>query len=188
MLFCLYCFVPIYQNQNLSLSLFLSQYFIQYFLKVFWVFEGRAKLRLWSSKMAVGREEVEIVKARTDTREYRRIVLPNSLQVLLIADPDTDKATPPTFLCFKFTIHYFLNLNLNLRVFLSLFLVSVCCFHECPCWLLQRPPRRRRTRPFSWFFFFSLYFLFLLYIASYYSFIYMSIYIITTSKISVLNF
>ena len=45
--------------------------------------------------MAVGREEVEIVKARTDTREYRRIVLPNSLQVLLIADPDTDKATPP---------------------------------------------------------------------------------------------
>ena len=44
--------------------------------------------------MAVGKEEAEIVKARTDTREYRRIVLPNSLQVLLIADPDTDKATP----------------------------------------------------------------------------------------------
>lgn len=41
--------------------------------------------------MAVGKEEAEIVKARTDTREYRRIVLPNSLQVLLIADPDTDK-------------------------------------------------------------------------------------------------
>ncbi|XP_075638112.1 insulin-degrading enzyme-like 1, peroxisomal [Castanea sativa] len=41
--------------------------------------------------MAVGKEEVEIVKPRTDTREYRRIVLRNSLQVLLIADPDTDK-------------------------------------------------------------------------------------------------
>ncbi|XP_034223238.1 insulin-degrading enzyme-like 1, peroxisomal isoform X1 [Prunus dulcis] len=42
--------------------------------------------------MAVGKEEVEeIVKARTDKREYRRIVLPNSLEVLLISDPDTDK-------------------------------------------------------------------------------------------------
>ncbi|KAK7830471.1 insulin-degrading enzyme-like 1 [Quercus suber] len=30
--------------------------------------------------MAVGKEEAEIVKARTDTREYRRIVLHNSLQ------------------------------------------------------------------------------------------------------------
>ncbi|XP_024189601.1 insulin-degrading enzyme-like 1, peroxisomal [Rosa chinensis] len=39
--------------------------------------------------MAVGKEE--ILKARTDNREYRRIVLPNSLQVLLISDPDTDK-------------------------------------------------------------------------------------------------
>lgn len=44
-------------------------------------------------QMAVGKEEVEeIVKARTDKREYRRIVLPNSLEVLLISDPDTDKA------------------------------------------------------------------------------------------------
>ncbi|XP_062117724.1 insulin-degrading enzyme-like 1, peroxisomal isoform X1 [Humulus lupulus] len=42
--------------------------------------------------MAVGKGEIgEIVKARTDKREYRRIVLPNSLQVLLISDPDTDK-------------------------------------------------------------------------------------------------
>ncbi|KAK9921921.1 hypothetical protein M0R45_030414 [Rubus argutus] len=39
--------------------------------------------------MAVGKEE--ILKARTDKREYRRIVLPNSLQVLLISDPETDK-------------------------------------------------------------------------------------------------
>ncbi|MBA0792698.1 hypothetical protein Gohar_017174 [Gossypium harknessii] len=42
--------------------------------------------------MAVGREDVEILKPRIDKREYRRIVLRNSLQVLLISDPDTDKA------------------------------------------------------------------------------------------------
>ncbi|KAJ9181087.1 hypothetical protein P3X46_009254 [Hevea brasiliensis] len=41
--------------------------------------------------MAVGREEVQIFKPRTDKREYRRIVLKNSLQVLLISDPETDK-------------------------------------------------------------------------------------------------
>ncbi|XP_010057119.2 insulin-degrading enzyme-like 1, peroxisomal [Eucalyptus grandis] len=41
--------------------------------------------------MAVGREEVEIVKPRSDKREYRRVVLENSLEVLLISDPDTDK-------------------------------------------------------------------------------------------------
>ncbi|KAL3755299.1 hypothetical protein ACJRO7_002362 [Eucalyptus globulus] len=41
--------------------------------------------------MAVGREEVEIVKPRSDKREYRRVVLQNSLEVLLISDPDTDK-------------------------------------------------------------------------------------------------
>lgn len=45
--------------------------------------------------MAVGKENlndtVEIIKPRTDTRDYKRIVLPNSLQVLLISDPDTDK-------------------------------------------------------------------------------------------------
>ncbi|XVE95949.1 hypothetical protein REPUB_Repub02eG0179500 [Reevesia pubescens] len=41
--------------------------------------------------MAVGRDDVEIIKPRTDKREYRRIVLRNSLQVLIISDPDTDK-------------------------------------------------------------------------------------------------
>ncbi|KAG7958731.1 hypothetical protein I3843_10G032200 [Carya illinoinensis] len=42
--------------------------------------------------MAVAKGElVEIFKARTDKREYRRIVLKNSLEVLLISDPDTDK-------------------------------------------------------------------------------------------------
>ncbi|KAI3750269.1 hypothetical protein L2E82_20902 [Cichorium intybus] len=44
--------------------------------------------------MAVGMENVEaveITKPRTDIRDYKRIVLPNSLQILLISDPDTDK-------------------------------------------------------------------------------------------------
>ncbi|CAA6659152.1 unnamed protein product [Spirodela intermedia] len=41
--------------------------------------------------MAVG-IEVDITKARTDKREYRRVVLSNSLEVLLISDADTDKA------------------------------------------------------------------------------------------------
>ncbi|EOA29315.1 hypothetical protein CARUB_v10025596mg [Capsella rubella] len=47
--------------------------------------------------MAVGTEKAavdgaeEILKPRTDNREYRRIVLKNSLEVLLISDPETDK-------------------------------------------------------------------------------------------------
>ncbi|CAH9134956.1 unnamed protein product [Cuscuta epithymum] len=43
--------------------------------------------------MAMGRREeaVEITKPRTDKREYKRVVLPNSLEVLLISDPETDK-------------------------------------------------------------------------------------------------
>ncbi|QCD97433.1 insulin-degrading enzyme-like 1, peroxisomal [Vigna unguiculata] len=40
--------------------------------------------------MAV-KDDVEIVKARIDKRDYRRVVLSNSLQVLLISDPVTDK-------------------------------------------------------------------------------------------------
>ncbi|THU45479.1 hypothetical protein C4D60_Mb02t18360 [Musa balbisiana] len=42
--------------------------------------------------MALGGSEVEILKPRCDKREYRRIVLPNCLEVLLISDPETDKA------------------------------------------------------------------------------------------------
>ncbi|KAA8517097.1 hypothetical protein F0562_017390 [Nyssa sinensis] len=50
--------------------------------------------------MAVGMEEVaEIMKPRTDNREYRRIVLQNSLQVLLISDPDTDKCAASMNVC-----------------------------------------------------------------------------------------
>ncbi|GMY19541.1 insulin-degrading enzyme-like 1 peroxisomal [Fagus crenata] len=44
-------------------------------------------------------EEVEeIVKARSDKREYRRILLKNSLEALLISDPDTDKAIHSFFI------------------------------------------------------------------------------------------
>ncbi|KAJ3696077.1 hypothetical protein LUZ60_001454 [Juncus effusus] len=35
---------------------------------------------------------VEFIRARSDTREYRRITLPNSLEVMLISDSDIDKA------------------------------------------------------------------------------------------------
>lgn len=38
-----------------------------------------------------GAAEEEIVKPRIDKREYKRILLPNSLEVLLISDPETDK-------------------------------------------------------------------------------------------------
>lgn len=61
--------------------------------------------------MAVGNENMEvaavavpmdkggeIVKPRTDKREYRRIVLKNSLEVLLISDPETDKVKEIRFL------------------------------------------------------------------------------------------
>ncbi|KAH9679021.1 Insulin-degrading enzyme-like 1 (peroxisomal) [Citrus sinensis] len=41
--------------------------------------------------MAVGKDDVEIIKPRTDKRQYRRLVLKNSLHVLLISDPDADK-------------------------------------------------------------------------------------------------
>ncbi|KAF2307948.1 hypothetical protein GH714_033674 [Hevea brasiliensis] len=44
-----------------------------------------------------GKEEVEIVKPRKDKRNYRRIVLKNSLQVLLINDAETDKAKFSSF-------------------------------------------------------------------------------------------
>ncbi|CAM8944316.1 unnamed protein product [Rhodiola kirilowii] len=42
--------------------------------------------------MAVVMEEVEILKPRNDQRQYRRIVLKNMLEVLLVSDPETDKA------------------------------------------------------------------------------------------------
>lgn len=35
---------------------------------------------------------VEVVKSDNDSREYRYVVLPNKLKVLLISDPDSDKA------------------------------------------------------------------------------------------------
>jgi secreted Zn-dependent insulinase-like peptidase len=35
--------------------------------------------------------EAEIRKPGNDSREYRAVVLPNELRVLLVSDPDTDK-------------------------------------------------------------------------------------------------
>ncbi|XP_052172823.1 insulin-degrading enzyme-like 1, peroxisomal [Diospyros lotus] len=42
--------------------------------------------------MAFGKDEVvEIVKPRNDKRDYRRVVLQNALEVLLVRDPETEK-------------------------------------------------------------------------------------------------
>ncbi|KAF2923506.1 hypothetical protein DAI22_07g197400 [Oryza sativa Japonica Group] len=41
---------------------------------------------------AAANGEVEITKPRNDKRGYRRVVLPNALECLVISDPDTDKA------------------------------------------------------------------------------------------------
>lgn len=38
-------------------------------------------------------EEVEVIKSENDQREYRALELDNGLRVLLISDPDTDKAS-----------------------------------------------------------------------------------------------
>eukprot|EP01018_Ginkgo_biloba_P032600 Gb_24525 [translate_table: standard] len=43
--------------------------------------------------------EVEIVKPLNDRREYKRVVLSNALEVLLISDPDTDKAAAAMDVC-----------------------------------------------------------------------------------------
>lgn len=48
--------------------------------------------------MRAAEEVVEILKPRTDKRRYRRLILPNSLEALLISDPDTDKVIHPLFL------------------------------------------------------------------------------------------
>ncbi|KAI4967708.1 hypothetical protein ZWY2020_016983 [Hordeum vulgare] len=45
-----------------------------------------------ASAPAIAKVEVEVTKPRNDRRGYRRVVLPNALECLLISDPDTDKA------------------------------------------------------------------------------------------------
>ncbi|EMS49095.1 Zinc-metallopeptidase, peroxisomal [Triticum urartu] len=42
--------------------------------------------------MAAAAGNVEFIRARSDKREYRRLLLPNALECLLISDADTDKA------------------------------------------------------------------------------------------------
>ncbi|CAN4107215.1 unnamed protein product [Withania somnifera] len=53
--------------------------------------------------MAVGKKEenmgVEILKPRIDKRDYRRIVLPNNLEILLISDTETDKCAASMNVC-----------------------------------------------------------------------------------------
>ena len=43
---------------------------------------------------AAGSRDVEFIRARSDKRQYRRVVLPNALEILLISDPNTDKVRP----------------------------------------------------------------------------------------------
>lgn len=52
------------------------------------------------------KDDVEIVKARIDKRDYRRVVLRNSLQVLLISDPVTDKVDFLLDLWFRFRFRF----------------------------------------------------------------------------------
>lgn len=47
-----------------------------------------------SAPAAAANGEVEITKPRNDKRGYRRVVLPNDLECLLVSDPDTDKVLP----------------------------------------------------------------------------------------------
>ena len=44
--------------------------------------------------MAAAAGNVEFIRARSDKREYRRLLLPNALECLLISDADTDKVRP----------------------------------------------------------------------------------------------
>ncbi|KAL2602980.1 hypothetical protein R1flu_022425 [Riccia fluitans] len=55
--------------------------------------EGNIATLLHSRSIKRGHpEDVPIFKARSDKRNYRRIVLPNAMQVLLVSDPETDTA------------------------------------------------------------------------------------------------
>ena len=67
----------------------------------------------------------EILKPRTDKREYRKIVLKNSLEVLLISDPETDKVR---------SIHVLVLLlkeqKRNEVYCLCTCVLLVCCFNE----------------------------------------------------------
>ena len=49
--------------------------------------------------MVSGGGETTIVKPRNDDREYKRVLLSNGLQVLLVSDPDTDKVSAAVVWC-----------------------------------------------------------------------------------------
>ena len=93
-----------------SLGFFPSLHLSRWLLCSSWSVRNKRRI----AKMAVGiDEEVVIVKPRTDNRDYKRIVLANSLEVLLISDPDTEKVTLPLYifdptLTFFFPIHKYI--------------------------------------------------------------------------------
>lgn len=87
-------------------------------------------------------ESAEILKPRNDKREYRRIVLDNSLQVLLISDPETDKVSPVfSFLwwCFFLLLLLLLLTPFENEWYLLLLLdfVFCVCFSALLQWVLE---------------------------------------------------
>ena len=60
-----------------------------------------------SGEMMVSGETTVIVKPRNDDREYKRLLLSNGLQVLLVSDPDTDKVSSSNLISPFFIIVFF---------------------------------------------------------------------------------
>lgn len=54
-----------------------------------------------AAALATAKVEVEVTKPRNDRRGYRRVVLPNALECLLISDPDTDKVSSSRLLALQ---------------------------------------------------------------------------------------
>lgn len=86
--------------------------------------------------MALGamKEEVEIIKPRNDKREYRRIVLPNNLVVLLISDAETDKVSDLRLI--DFNVYPFIEISICLMRNFSYFVLNTV-FLDSMYFLLQ---------------------------------------------------
>uniref|UniRef100_A0A0D9YFS6 Peptidase M16 N-terminal domain-containing protein n=1 Tax=Oryza glumipatula TaxID=40148 RepID=A0A0D9YFS6_9ORYZ len=54
--------------------------------------ESGERADMAAAAAAPAESNVEFIRARSDKREYRRVVLPNALECLLISDSETDKA------------------------------------------------------------------------------------------------
>ncbi|KAF0932660.1 hypothetical protein E2562_011962 [Oryza meyeriana var. granulata] len=59
---------------------------------------GGQRANLLSASIYSGGYSHTEFRARSDKREYRRVVLPNVLECLLISDADTDKVRLPSLL------------------------------------------------------------------------------------------